>query len=189
MARKTGKNPQDAPLPEKDRKELLDELSSVQDMLSEDDSPETTDEDPPVLQPESPGEAPGNGEEQMPLLQPEEGESGSDPANERLRQALSERPNPFLSDAARKTAQKSKASPESSSPGPSPETSAAGTTTPQAGEGRAAASSGTGDTGAGAALTEEQMRALVDETLAAWLPKIERELRDKLMERLRNQQG
>lgn len=190
MARNSGK-PQDNPLPEENRKELLDELSSVQDMLSEDQDG-SGDEDPPMLEPESPGQAPeGGDEQQMPLLQSDSGEEGQDPANERLRQALSERPNPFLDDAARKSAQKNQggrqqespaaASGASSTPGTEARTSTASATA--ADTPNASADSG------GAALTEEQIRAVVDETLAAWLPRIERELRDKLSERLRNQQG
>jgi hypothetical protein len=179
MARKTGKNPPDSPLPEKDRRELLDELSSVQDMLNEDDHPEASDDDPPVLKPDSPGEAPeSDGEEQMPLLQPDSGEAGSDPANERLRKALSERPNPFLSDAARNTDPQNRttSAPSAEKPGAQPEQNLS----------QAATGTPTSDT---SGLSEQEMRALVDETLAAWLPKIERELRDKLMEHLRNRQG
>jgi len=185
MARTPGQKPPDSPLPEKDRKELLDELSSVQDMLgNQDDAPEKAGEDPPLLQPETSGHerearSGGDSEEQMPLLQPDTGDSGTDPANERLRQALSERPNPFLSDAARNTDPKNR-TPSEASTGAQPdsraEPSAPATATPTAG----AHASG---------LNEQQMRALVDEILAAWLPKIERELRDKLMEHLRNQQG
>mgnify|MGYP000187960657 FL=1 len=181
MAHKTGKNSPDSPLPEKDRQELLDELSSVQDMLNEDDAPEAPDEDPPVLKPDAPGEAPeSDDEEQMPLLQPDGGgETGSDPANERLRKALSERPNPFLSDAARNTDPQNRTTPAPTGekPGAQPEQPASGA----ADEAPPAA-----DT---SGLSEQEMRALVDETLAAWLPKIERELRDKLMEHLRNRQG
>ena len=178
MARNSGKNPPDSPLPEKDRKELLDELSSVQDMLNEEDRADTPDEDPPVLEPEARGDAPDAGEEQMPLLQPDGDQSGSDPANERLRKALSERPNPFLSGAARNTDPQnhSASAAAGEQPGAQPDKPASG----------AAAASPPTDT---AGLSEQEMRAIVDETLAAWLPKIERELRDKLMERLRNQQG
>lgn len=178
MARKTGKNPPDSPLPEKDRKELLDELSSVQDMLNEEAASKASDEDLPVLQPESPGQTLENGEEQMPLLQPDTDEPGSDPANERLRQALSERPNPFLSDAARNTDPQNRGTPASTGEKPDPQ---AGKPAPgDSGQTASADTSG---------LSEQEMRALVDETLAAWLPKIERELRDKLMEHLRNRQG
>jgi hypothetical protein len=179
MARNTGKNPPDSPLPEKDRRELLDELSSVQDMLNEDDTSETADDEPPVLKPDSSREDSGSdGEEQMPLLQPDGGEPGSDPANERLRKALSERPNPFLSDAARNTDPQNR---KASAPGEEQPNAQPENPEPTATGGNVSA-----DT---AGLSEQQMRALVDETLAAWLPRIERELRDKLMERLRNQQG
>lgn len=179
MARNTGKNPDGSPLPEKDREELLDELSSVQDMLSEDNNNKAPDEDPPVLEPTSPGDAHGSDtEEQMPLLQPDSSESEADPANERLRQALSERPNPFLSDAARNTDPQNRATTTSADEqrGAEPELSASPNATTDA-------STNT------SVLSEQDMRALVDETLAAWLPQIERELRDKLMEHLRKQQG
>jgi hypothetical protein len=177
MARKTGKNSDGSPLPEKDRDELLDELASVQDMLSEDNNKGTPDQDPPVLEPESPGEplSPGT-EEQMPLLQPDAHQPHSDPANNRLRQALSERPNPFLSDAARNTDPQNRATTPSADQAPGERSEPPATA--QAPMDASAAASGLG---------ENEMRALVDEILAAWMPRIERELRDKLMERLRNQ--
>ncbi len=179
MASNTGKNPDGSPLPEKDREELLDELSSVQDMLSDGNNKRAPDEEPPVLEPESPGGAHGSDtEEQMPLLQPDSSDSEVDPANERLRRALSDRPNPFLSDAARKTDPQSRATTLSDGEqrGAAPELSASPKATTDA---------STNTSG----LSERDMRALVDETLAAWLPKIERELRDKLMERLRSEKG
>lgn len=180
MSRKSGKPPRKNPFLQKDRNQLLDELNSIQEMLGE-AGQDVDEESIPVLTAEGDA-AParnkppeGDAENQIPLLAPDDASADSpNEANERLRKALKERENPFLSSAARAADQQStapaekKAAPEKKEDPPA----AAPTAKPPV----------TTDT-----LSDTEMRALVDETLAAWLPKIERELRARLMEYLRGQ--
>lgn len=192
MSRKSGKPPRKNPFLKKDRGQLLEELHSIQEMLGE-AGEDVGEEGIPTLAEE--GDAPasatgeGDAENQIPLLAPDEnGEQEPAAANERLRQALQERENPFLSAAGKAAREKTDAAaaratgenispseahseaeepPQKTAPDNNPERPTASATTP-----------GT--------LDEQEMRALADEVLAAWLPKIERELRARLMEYLRD---
>jgi hypothetical protein len=107
-------------------------------------------------------------DDDVPLLEPASpaSKSGSQPSlfdkteassRQPLNKALAERDNPFL---PRKPAAPSSATPKIESTRPA-------TTAPTP----------PGDA---------RLRALVDETLAEWMPKIERDLRNRLMELLRN---
>lgn len=163
----------------KDRKptrtDLLDELSSIQSLLGD----AAHDVDQPLLQDEIPvlppdDSAEGDAHAQIPLLGADAPRSSAEP----LRQALSERDNPFLPKSA-----------GTAKPQPSLTGSKAiealiaqrATSAPP----RAAAPAPT----PGAPTTElsdSQIHALVDETLAEWLPKIERDLRNRLIDALKN---
>lgn len=181
MSRKSGKPPRKNPFLQKDRDQLLNELSSIQDMLG--DAGEDVDETGiPTLTDEGQTgaqggkDADGDARNQIPLLAPDDdGASGQSPneANERLRRALKERENPFLSGAARAADSQKPQHKAESAPQPAPEAAPEPPAEPAPPE--------------AARLDEQQMRALVDEVLAAWLPKIERELRARLMEYLRGQ--
>jgi hypothetical protein len=190
MSRKSGKPPRKNPFLDNDKDSLLDELNSIQDLLGEGkDSndrvhPADLEDELPVLQPESEDDGEegdeGDGHTQIPLLQPDDASAGGSDANQRLRKALTERENPFLAQAKKAAAEAQKKTdipsltrdnpfleskttePEQTTPAPEPATDQPG------------------------GLDEQTMRAMVDEVLAAWLPKIERELRDRLMEYLRD---
>lgn len=181
MSRKSGKPPRKNPFLQKDRDQLLDELSSIQDMLGE--AGEDVDEAGiPTLAAEGDAAPVGDAENQIPLLAPDDtSDDTPNEANERLRNALKERENPFLSGAARaadnqKAPRKAESAPQPS-PQPAPEAAPEPPAEPPAEPPPPEA----------ARLDEQQMRALVDEVLAAWLPKIERELRARLMDYLRGQ--
>jgi hypothetical protein len=136
-------------------KALLDELSSIQSLLGEGGK------DVPLttLDGQAPELTPRKATDvgnQMPLL----GDGSRPTSSSPLSKALSERENPFL---PRKPQHTPSAAPAIPTPPPRhrPPTQASGQ------------------------LSETQMRALVDEALAEWLPKIERDLRNRLMEKLR----
>lgn len=175
MSRKSGKPPRKNPFLQKDRNQLLDELNSIQEMLGE-AGQDVDEESIPVLTTEgdaAPGRdkpPEGDAKNQIPLLAPDDASADSpNEANERLRKALKERENPFLSSAAKAADQNTAAPAEKKAP---PEKKKADPEPPPTDA---------------SALSDTEMRALVDETLAAWLPKIERELRARLMEYLRGQ--
>lgn len=114
--------------------------------------------DIPLLEPE------GDAHTQIPLL------DNSTPAAHPLQQALAERENPFLPRAAmERLARERQQMPTAQQPAPTP-TPAPATPVSDA-----------------PSLDDRAMRALVDETLAAWLPRIERELRERLMRELRGE--
>lgn len=177
MSQKSGKPPRRNPFLGENRDKLLDELNSIQDLLGEaaDDVEHTPLDDAiPVLgedqDEETADTAKGDADNQIPLLTPDGEEEPARPANDRLRRALSERENPFLAGARRAAAEKAAAAARHESP-PPPEKP----TPPPADEPPAEPP-----------LSDQDMRAIVDEVLAAWLPKIERELRDRLMDYLRS---
>ncbi len=160
------------------RGELLDELSSIQSLLGDaardvEQHNLTGDDDIPVLPPEDDGDA----HTQIPLLG---ADATDDPAQ--VRKAATARENPFLPKSTVNRAQQSRndtskaieamiqqrtAAPArpAATPPPLPRPSA-GTSSPT--------------------LSDQQVRALVDEILAAWMPRIERELRDRLIEELKS---
>lgn len=161
----------------KDRKptrtDLLDELSSIQSLLGD----AARDVDQPLLEDEipvlPPDDADGDTHTQIPLLGAEAPRSTSaDP----LRKALSERENPFL--------------PKSAST-PKPQPSLAGSKAIEAQIAQRAASMPPRPTQAApiapaGGLGDSEIHALVDEVLAEWLPKIERDLRNRLIDALKN---
>lgn len=115
--------------------------------------------DIPLLEPE------GDSHTQIPLLD----SSPATPDTHPLQQALAERENPFLPRAAiERLARERQQMPAALQPTPAP------APPPQA----------ISDT---PNLDDRAMRALVDETLAVWLPRIERELRERLMRELRGE--
>ena len=181
MSRKSGKPPRKNPFLQKDRNQLLDELNSIQEMLGE-AGHDVDEESIPTLTTEGEAAPPGrdsppegDAENQIPLLAPDDASADSpNEANERLRKALKERENPFLSSAARAASQQPAAPAEKKT---APEKKEAPPTPPPSAKEPASSH----------ALSDTEMRALVDETLAVWLPKIERELRARLMEYLRGQ--
>ena len=162
----------------KDRKptrtDLLDELSSIQSLLGDaahDVDQPLQDDEIPVLPPD---DADGDAHTQIPLLGADAPHnSTADP----LRKALSERENPFLPKSA-------------SSPKPQPPLTGSkaiealiaqrAAITPRAPAPSPASPA------APATLSDNQIHALVDEVLAEWLPKIERDLRNRLIDTLKN---
>lgn len=161
----------------KDRKptrtDLLDELSSIQSLLGD----AAHDVDQPLLEDEipvlPPDDADGDADTQIPLLGADAPRSSADP----LRKALSERENPFL--------------PKSAS-APKPQPPLTGSKAIEALIAQRAASMPPRTTPAAAAsapanvLSDSEVHALVDEVLAEWLPKIERDLRNRLIDALKN---
>ncbi|MFN3713860.1 MAG: hypothetical protein ACK4SX_09395 [Alcanivoracaceae bacterium] len=141
-------------------KALLDELSSIQALLGDGDrdvAPASLlDDDVPLLDPVPP--LAGDADSQIPLLD----ESGPATASSPLSKALAARDNPFL---PRK-------------PGP-----AAPSATPKIEPARPAAPAPSRSSPV--ALNDAAARALVDEVLAEWMPKIERDLRNRLMDLLK----
>ena len=163
----------------KDRKptrtDLLDELNSIQSLLGDaarDVDQPLADDEIPVLPPG--GSAEGDAHTQIPLLGADAPRSsGAEP----LRKALSERENPFLPKSA------STAKPQPSLTGSKAIEALiaqrAASTPPRA---TTPAASST----PAATLSDSQIHALVDEVLAEWLPKIERDLRNRLIDALKN---
>ena len=154
---------------------LLDELDSVKSLLgdaAEDVPPPDLGEDDavPTLEPE-----PADSDGQIPLLGGDADKpattaaAGNAPkpasANESLRRALSERQNPFLAAAAKSAS----ANAAPSSPGAS-----AAPANPQASK-------------AEATLSDQEINAMVNDVLASWMPRLEQELRQRLIAALRRQ--
>jgi len=161
----------------KDRKptrtDLLDELSSIQSLLGD----AAHDVDQPLLEDEipvlPPDDADGDAHTQIPLLGADTPRSTADP----LHKALSERENPFLP----KSAGAAKPQPPlSGSKAIEALIAQRAASTPRA---RAASPA---SPAAPATLSDSQIHALVDEVLAEWLPKIERDLRNRLIDALKN---
>lgn len=156
-------------------KALLDELSSIRTLLGDADKDvaplllEGDDlvegDDLPVLVPE-PTE--GDAHTQTSLFDPPPAPAKMPAGKDKdsLSKALAERENPFL---PRKPAPMPSASPRLEPTRPAPAAPATPPPRPQARPDEAA------------------MRALVDEVLAEWMPKLERELRDRLMQILRGE--
>lgn len=139
-------------------KALLDELSSIRSLLGDADK-----DVPPMLLegeelPVLTPDAPGGDAHTQASLFDAPAPGGRDP----LRKALAERENPFL---PRKPAAPAAAAPTLKPTRPAPAAS------PSAPARRP---------------DDAAVRALVDELVAAWLPKIEQELRDRLTAMLRN---
>ena len=135
---------------------LLDDLDSVKSLLGDaarDVPPAHLDDEDgahvPTLEPE-------DGDSQIPLLGGQEKKPVADSQNGRdsVQRALSERQNPFLTQAQ-------KAASVTKPP----------TTTPPS--------------GAKAVLGEQEIKAMVDELMATWMPRIEKELRERLIAALR----
>jgi len=147
---------------------LLNELDDIRSLLGEDDADGL---DIPLLEPE------GDGHTQIPLL---DSHPTADPAAtdaHPLHQALAERENPFLPRAAiERLAREREQMPAALRPTPTP--------TPPPAPAPAPALQPQRDT---PDLDDRAMRALVDETLAVWLPRIERELRERLLRELRGE--
>jgi hypothetical protein len=138
-------------------KALLDELTSIQALLGEGDR----DVSPASLLDDDvpllePGAAEGDAHTQIPLL-------GDDKTRSPLSKAVAERENPFL---PRKPAQPITASPKIEPARPS---------IPPLAPTRAAPTSP----------DDAAIRALADEVLAEWMPKIERDLRNRLIDILK----
>jgi len=113
--------------------------------------------DIPLLEPD------GDAHTQIPLLDSAVPATTTDP----LQQALAERENPFLPRAAiERLARERQQMPAALRPAPAPAAQPASDTP---------------------CLDDRAMRALVDETLAVWLPRIERELRERLLRELRGE--
>ncbi|MCB1836736.1 MAG: hypothetical protein KDH99_03875 [Alcanivoracaceae bacterium] len=161
----------------KDRKptrtDLLDELSSIQSLLGD----AAHDVDQPLLEDEipvlPPDDADGDAHTQIPLLGADTPRSTGDP----LRKALSERENPFLPKSA-----------GAAKPQPTLTGSKAieALIAQRAASAPHAPAASPASPAAPAALSDSQIHALVDEVLAEWLPKIERDLRNRLIDALKN---
>ena len=204
MTRKKGRRDRPNPFLEDDRRELLDELGNVQELLDGDGTGDAGEEDVPVLEPEEPP-PPEGGEEQIPLLQDEPESSGkeattpSPPAASRAdagaKQNATERPtldselrkreNPFLAGISAKRSIEPRQNSVSEDldtllrrERASAETPARETSASPSAESRSPAGPEQPD--------EARIRALVDEILAEWMPRLERELRDRLTRYLRN---
>jgi|SRR5690606_2841950 len=161
----------------KDRKptrtDLLDELSSIQSLLGD----AAHDVDQPLLEDEipvlPPDDADGDAHTQIPLLGAGTPRSTADP----LHKALCERENPFLP----KSAGAAKPQPPlTGSKAIEALIAQRAASTPRAPAASPASPA------APAALSDSQIHALVDEVLAEWLPKIERDLRNRLIDALKN---
>lgn len=163
------------------RRDLLDELSSIQSLLGDaaEDVPQSglhDDDDIPMLSSDAPLLEPleGDAHTQIPLL-------GGEPTPKNSAAAPKppvERENPFLPKSTAKLSEQSRA-----------ETSKAiealiAQRAPQART--APPSKPTSSPAAPRKLDDGQVRSLVDEILAAWMPRIERELRNRLIEELKN---
>lgn len=211
MAKK-GKQDRPNPFLKKERDTLLNDLDQVQNLLGDDG------DDVPTLKPEPDDSAPAEEQipllgEQEPAKpaggtasarksaetgkppaargpSPEKkapaGETAPDTGTDSLREQLRQRKNPFLSSdhleelrSQRSRAEKNldslfeetsrgsaKENPATPAPKPGNETPAAGATRPD----------------------EKQIRAAVDEILAEWMPKLERELRERLTRKLRGEE-
>lgn len=135
---------------------LLHELDDIRTLLGDDGDAALL--DIPLLQPE------GDAHTQIPLLDT----ALSAPATSEtsaVERAIAERENPFLPRATmERLAQHHRQAPTPEITAVAP-VIAASTTAP---------------------LDEQAQRAMVDEVLAVWLPRIERDLRARLMTRLRN---
>lgn len=168
-----------------DRSDLLDELSSIQSLLgdaAQDVRQDHMDDDIPMLPPEKDAgsAAEGDAHTQIPLLG--EDSAGKKTQQNPLHKALTERANPFLSQAP----------PPARQQGAAPASRAIEEMIVQRAERanpflpQTSAATGKAEAPAVPSLSEAQVRALVDEILAQWMPRIERELRDRLMDELRD---
>lgn len=165
------------------RRDLLDELSSIQSLLGDaaedvaqsglhddDDIPTLAPSDAPLLDPLE-----GDAHTQIPLLGGES--SPSKPTS--TPKPPAERENPFLPKSTAKLSEQSRAETskaiEALIAQRAPQTR---TATPSKAPHSAPATP--------TKLDDRQVRALVDEVLSAWMPRIERELRNRLIEELKN---
>ena len=181
MSRDKNKPPRRNPFLDDDRDTLLDELGSVRKLLDEDGKASSPPERPgphddiPVLLPDDQpaGAGEGDAHTQASLFEePGADKAGSEQESDearRRRLLAASRHNPFLpsksmqdlADERERLTQVTHTEAATASPPASPATDK----TPN----------------------EAEVRALVDELLAEWLPKIERELRDRLTRRLKGE--
>lgn len=137
-------------------KALLDELDSVKSLLGD-----AAQDVPSAVTQEGDEAVPTltqDDDSQIPLLGGSPEATAKPGVADSVKRALSERANPFLSASAPPAQPKV-------TPAPPPAASAPAK--------------------AGPSLDEAQIRATVDEILAAWMPRIERELRERLIEQLK----
>lgn len=161
------------------RRGLLNELDDIRSLLGDGlPGPGNLDDlDIPLLQPE------GDAHTQIPLLGSEPPVAAAappaqapltPPAAPALEKAIAERENPFLPRATmERLAQHHRQTPQAlrpAAPAPLSSSPPPATPAPAASEPR---------------LDDRAMRAIVDEILAAWMPRIERELRTRLLDELR----
>ncbi|MCH8544963.1 MAG: hypothetical protein LAT61_15480 [Alcanivorax sp.] len=169
---------------------LLDELDDIRSLLGDalDDGAQglPDDLDIPLLEPESPPAAAtrprataaaptvSRPTSKTPPVPPSSSTSGSKPvASGPLEDLLSARENPFLPrHTMERLAQHRAHTPEGLRP-PAPATAADKATL-------------TGSAATPARPSDASIRAAVDEILAVWMPRIERELRDRLTQQLRD---
>ena len=189
MSKDKNKPPRRNPFLDDDRESLLDDLDSIKSLLGDSDSrsKETTprespekqqrpgphDDIPMLLPDEDDGKAAeGDSHTQASLFDQTPGKTparpATDPTSNLDRQSRLTRDNPFL---PRKSMDDLAAERERISQVTHGQTPAqpASPTTPKAGNPDQASQP-----------SPEQIRAMVDEVLAEWLPKLERELRDRL---------
>ena len=158
--------------------DLLDELTSIQSLLGEGaedvDQHLLSEDDIPLLPPDD--EPEGDAHNQIPLLGGDAARSAEPAAGKNLHRELSERENPFLPKATLDQIKQSQAQTSKSIEKMIAQRSTTATSQP--------ASPGAGT--ARPSLSDAEIRALVDEILASWMPGIERELRNRLIDELKN---
>ena len=189
MSRDKNKPPRRNPFLDDSRDTLLDELGSVKKLLDEDDKTDSPaarpgpHDDIPVLLPDeaSTSEGEGDAHTQASLFDQPAASKGNNEAEteeaRRRRLLAASRDNPFLpsksmQDLANERDRLTRITHGSSDA--TTRTTTAGKSAPPAGE-------------KNRSLDDAAVRALVDEMLAEWLPKIERELRDRLTRHLKDE--
>jgi len=165
--------------PGSSRGELLDELSSIQTLLGdaaqdvEQQHLDADDDDIPVLPPVGADED-GDAHNQIPLLG---GDAEENPAD--VRKAATSRDNPFLPKATLSQARQNRDETSKAIEAMIQQRTAAAQRSP------ATPAAATPPRTTAPTLSDAQVRALVDEILAAWMPKLERELRARLIDELK----
>ena len=151
--------------------DILNELTSVSSLLGEagkDVDPEGMDDGVPVLEPE--GGDSGDAHTQIPLLGGDDDASRG--AARDLKKELAARENPFLPhkqiDALKKSRQQAGDALTGKAPAP------------------AANSSAPAKPAADSKITDDQVKQTVDALLAEWMPRLEKELRERLTRLLKS---